>query len=155
MEAGDAGAKRSPRKDPMSNLFSATRLYRDQHDRLRAHVAKMFDAKTDSESKTLLAQLAGSVKMHLKAEDDSLYPRLLAHHDAAVRRKAAELQRSMGDLAGAFDAFYARWIKPGAIAADPRGYDDEMKSVVAALAMRMDLEDRDLYDLADRALKAA
>jgi Hemerythrin HHE cation binding domain len=139
----------------MSNLFSVTRLYRDQHDRLRAHVAKMSDVKTDSERKTLLAQLAGSVKMHLKAEDDSLYPRLLAHHDAAVRRKAAELQRSMGDLAGAFDAFYARWIKPGAIAAQPRAYDDELTSVVAALATRMDLEDRDLYDLADRALEAA
>ncbi len=139
----------------MSNLFSVTRLYRDQHDRLPAHVAKMFDAKTDSERKPLLAQHAGSVKMHLKAEDDSLYPRLLAHHDVAVRRKAAELQQSMGDLAGAFDAFFARWIKPGAIAADPRTYDHEMKSVVAALATRMDLEDRDLYDLADRALKAA
>jgi hypothetical protein len=139
----------------MSNLFSVTRLYRDQHERLRAHVAKMFDATTDAERKTLLAQLAGSVKMHLKAEDDSLYPRLLAHHDAAVRHKAAELQRSMGDLAGAFDAFYARWIKPGAIVAEPQAYDDAMKSVVAALATRMDLEDGDLYDLADQALKAA
>jgi hypothetical protein len=139
----------------MSTLFSATRVYRDQHDRLRAHVAKMSEAKTDAEHKTLLAQLAGSVKMHLKAEDESLYPRLLVHHDAAVRRKAAELQRSMGDLAGAFDAFYVRWIKVGAIAADPRGYGTEMKSVVAALATRMDLEDRELYDLADRALKAA
>jgi hypothetical protein len=139
----------------MTNPFSVTRLYREQHDRLRAHVTKMFEAKTDAEHKTLLAQLAGSVKMHLKAEDDSLYPRLLAHNDPAVRRKAAELQQSMGNLAAAFDAFYVRWIKPGAIGADPHGYDTEMKSVVAALATRMDLEDRDLYDLADRSLEAA
>ncbi len=139
----------------MSNPFSVTRLYRDQHDRLRTHVTKMFEATTGSEHKTLLAQLAGSVKMHLKAEDDSLYPRLMAHADASVRSKAAELQRSMGNLAAAFDAFYARWIKPGAIAADPQGYGTEMKSVVALLATRMDLEDRELYDLADRALQAA
>ncbi len=139
----------------MITPFSVTRLYRDQHDRLRSHVMKMFEASTVSEHKTLLAQLAGSVKMHLKAEDDSLYPRLLAHADPAVRSKAAELQRSMGNLAAAFDAFYARWVKSGAIAANPQGYSTEMKSVVALLATRMDLEDRELYDLADRALKAA
>jgi hemerythrin HHE cation binding domain-containing protein len=139
----------------MSTPFSASRLFRDQHSRLRIHVTKMLEAKTDAEHKTLLAQLAGSVKMHLKAEDDTLYPYLLAHRDAAVRRKAAELQQSMGDLAQSFDAFYAHWIKPGAIAADLPGYHAEMRAVVDALAKRMDLEDRELYDLADRALTAA
>jgi hypothetical protein len=139
----------------MSTSFSATRLFREQHDRLRIHVTKMLEAKTDSEHRTLLAQLAGSVKMHLKGEDDTLYPHLLAHSDPAVRRKAAELQQSMGDLARTFDAFYAHWIKPGAIGADLSGYRTAMKGVVDALATRMDLEDRELYDLADRALTAA
>jgi hypothetical protein len=139
----------------MSTPFSATRLFREQHDRLRIHVTKMLEAKTDLEHRTLLAQLAGSVKMHLKAEDDTLYPYLLAHRDGAVRRKAAELQQSMGDLARTFDAFYARWIKPGAIAADLPGYRAAMCAVVEALGKRMDLEGRELYDLADRALTAA
>jgi hypothetical protein len=137
------------------NSFSATRLYREQHDRLRIHAAKMLAATTSDEHRTLLAQLAGSVKMHLKGEDDGLYPHLLAHRDPAVRRKAAELQRSMGDLAASFDAFYAQWIKPGAIPADVPGYRTRLTAIIDALSTRMDLEDRELYDLADRALTAA
>ena len=139
----------------MNNPFTVTRIYRDQHNRLRSHVTKMVGASSDSEHKTLLAQLAGSLKMHLKGEDDSLYPHLLAHQDPAVRDKAAQLQRSMGDLAASFDAFYAHWIKPGAIAADVPAYVTELKAVIDALATRMDLEDRELYDLADRALTTA
>ena len=139
----------------MNSTFSATRLYREQHDRLRSHVAKMLEANAEPEHKKLLAQLAGSVKMHLKAEDDSLYPHLLAHRDAAVRAKATQLKQSMGDLATTFDAFYTHWIKPGAIAADTPRYRSEMSAVIDALAARMDLEDRELYDLADRALLSA
>lgn len=132
--------------------FSATRLYRDQHDRLRAHVQKMIAATTEDEHKKLLAQLAGSVKMHLKGEDDSLYPHLLTHDDPAVRVKAKQLQDSMGELAAVFNAFYDEWIKPGAIAANTPAYIVAMNGVITALARRMDLEDRELYDLADHAL---
>ncbi len=135
--------------------YSQTKLYREQHGRLREHVAKMLPAADPAEKRTLLAQLAGQVKMHLKAEDDSLYPRLLAHGDPAVRVKAAELQRSMGMLAGSFTGFYEKWIKTGAIAADAAGYDRELRGVVEALANRMDMEDHELYDLADHALAAA
>jgi len=135
--------------------FSQTALYRDQHGRLREHAAKMLAAPGAAEHRTLLAQLAGQVKMHLKVEDDSLYPRLIAHSDAAVRDKARQLQTSMGALAGTFQAFYEKWIKAGAIAADEAAYVREMRAVIDALAKRMDMEDKELYDLADRALHAA
>ncbi len=133
---------------------SQTKLYREQHERLRAHAAKMLSATTDTEHRTLLAQLAGQVMMHLKGEDDSLYPRLLEHADPQVRAKAKELQESMGGLAAAFSSFYAKWIKSGAIASDVYGYTTEMRGVIQAFSQRMDLEDRALYDLADRALAA-
>ncbi len=135
--------------------YSQTNLYREQHGRLREHVGKMLSATDPAEQRTLLAQLAGQVKMHLKAEDDSLYPRLLSHGDAGVRVKAGELQRTMGSLAATFTQFYETWIKPGTIAADRAGYDRELRGIVDALAKRMDMEDRELYDLADRALSAA
>jgi len=95
------------------------------------------------------------VKLHLKGEDDSLYPRLLAHEDADVRAKANQLQRSIGGLATAFNAFYAKWIKPNAIGDDVDGYTVEMRDMVDALARRMDMEDNELYDLADRSLRGA
>ncbi|HZO92647.1 MAG TPA: hemerythrin domain-containing protein [Candidatus Baltobacteraceae bacterium] len=135
--------------------YSITKLYREQHARLREHAAKMAAAADPAEQRTLLAQFAGQVKMHLKAEDDSLYPRLLAHADGEVRNKAAELQRTMGLLAATFQAFYEKWIKPGAITANVAAYGAELRAVVDALAKRMDMEDRELYDLAERALTAA
>ncbi len=135
--------------------FSHTKLYRDQHGRLRELAGKMLSATTEAEHRALLAQLAGQVKMHLKGEDDVLYPRLLAHEDAAVRTKAKQLQQSMGELATVFQSFYATWIKAGAIAGDLPGYTVAMHGVVGALAKRMDLEDHDLYDLADRVFATA
>lgn len=133
---------------------SLTKLYREQHDRLRAHAAKMLAASSEPEHRTLLAQFAGQVMMHLKGEDESLYPRLLAHPDRQVRAKAQQLQDSMGGLATEFMRFYPKWIASGAIARDVPGYEAEMRSVVRAFADRMNLEDRELYDLADRALAA-
>ncbi len=138
--------------------MSQTRIYRDQHSRLRELAAAMLrlaETAPAAEHRTALAKLAGSVKMHLKGEDDSLYPRLLSHKDSDVRDKAAALKTSMGALAATFGGFYERWIKPGAIDADTRGYLAEMRGVIDALAKRMDLEDRELYDLADRTLAAA
>ncbi len=129
-------------------------MYRDQHDRLRAQATKIAQATGAAEHRTLLAQLAGQLKMHLKAEDDALYPRLLTHADAGVRAKAKELQDSMGGIAAAFMAFYEKWIKTDAIAADLAAYRNEVGSFLDALARRMELEDRELYDLADRALAA-
>lgn len=133
---------------------SETKLYRDQHDRLRAVAAKMLATTDHGEHRTLLAQLAGQLKMHLKMEDDALYPRLLSHIDPSVRAKATRLQESIGGLAAAFHAFYEKWIKPGAIALDEKGYTTEMCHVIDALTTRMDLEDDELYGLADGALAA-
>ncbi|HEX3466558.1 MAG TPA: hemerythrin domain-containing protein [Candidatus Elarobacter sp.] len=133
---------------------SQTKLYREQHDRLRAQAAKMLAATSDAEHRQLLAQFAGQVMMHLKGEDDSLYPRLLSHPDPQVRAKAKELQASMGGLAMTFKTYYEKWIASGAIARDTRGYEAEMRAVIRTFAERMDLEDRELYDLADRALAA-
>lgn len=137
----------------MTNVLE-TKLYRDQHGRLRALAAKMLAASDPVEQKTFLAQLAGQLKMHLKMEDDSLYPRLLSHVDPNVRAKAQRLQESNGGLAAAFQAFYEKWIKPGAIALDGQGYMTELCGVIHALMSRMDLEDAELYTLADGALAA-
>jgi hypothetical protein len=127
-----------------------TQLYRDQHGRLREHARAMLSAKAEADHRKLLAQLAGQVKMHLKAEDDSLYPRLLSHDDADVRTKAKKLQDSMGTIAHSFDGFYQKWITGGAIAGNTAGYLTEMRGIVNALSQRMDMEDRELYDFADK-----
>jgi hypothetical protein len=135
-----------------------TRLYREQHGRIRqlaAGLQRAASAPTPATDLRMeLARFSGAVKMHLLGEDEGLYPRLLGHADPAVRAKADAFQQSMGSLAAAFLAFYARWIKPGATEADPAGFRTELGDVLAALSRRMELEDGDLYVLADRELAA-
>ena len=136
-----------------------TRLYREQHGRIRRQATDLLRAAggetTATQLRMDLARLSGSVKMHLTGEDEGLYPRLLQHADPAVRAKAVAFQSSMGALAGAFVAFYEAWKKAGAIEADRPGFNARLGDVLAALGQRMDAEDGDLYALADRELAAA
>jgi hemerythrin HHE cation binding domain-containing protein len=136
-----------------------TRLYREQHGRIRRFAADLLRA-AGAEAPAIqlrmdLARLSGSVKMHLIGEDEGLYPRLLQHADPEVRAKAVAFQAGMGALAGAFGAFYETWKKAGAIEADRAGFNAQLGDVLNALGRRMDAEDADLYALADRELAAA
>lgn len=136
-----------------------TKTYREQHGRLRQILN---DLKTgdrqnapESEMRSHLARLSGLVKIHLTNEDEGLYPRLFAHQNDAVRKKAAQFQQTMGSLAKAFTDFYGKWTKGNAISADRAGFSKELAAVLGALSARMDLEDRELYALADRELATA
>jgi hypothetical protein len=135
-----------------------TRLYREQHGRIRQLAAGLQAAASAqapaADLRMELARFSGAVKIQLMVEDEGLYPRLLEHADPAVRDKATAFQQSMGSLAGTFLAFYERWVKTGAIEADPSGFRTELGDVLAALSRRMELEDGDLYLLADRELAA-
>jgi Hemerythrin HHE cation binding domain len=135
-----------------------TVMYREQHGRIRQK-SRELEAMDASGSAPItirltLAALSGTVSAHLANEDASLYPRLLEHANADVREKAAAFQQSMGTLAGAFTAFYDHWKTPGAIEGDRAGFFAALRGVLRALRERMDLEDGDLYALADRELAA-
>lgn len=135
-----------------------TVVYREQHGRIRQKSRELeaMDAAGAApvSIRLTLAGLSGTVNAHLANEDASLYPRLLDHPDAGVRDKAAAFQQSMGTLAGAFAAFYDQWKTPGAIEGDRAGFFAALRGVLKALRERMDLEDGDLYALADRELAA-
>lgn len=136
-----------------------TKIYREQHGRIRQQVRAMLalehGAADAFELQMQLGRLAGSVKMHLLAEDDGLYPRLLQHQDERVRTKAAEFQTSMGTLASAFLGFVETWRESGAIGKDRAAFFRDLRGVADALNRRMDLEDNELYALADRELALA
>lgn len=131
-----------------------TRLYREQHGRIRA-LARPLQSQGGSELsaaelRAALAKLAGAVKVHLRDEDANFYPVLSVSDDVDVRDTAIAFRTSMGGLAAAFNSFYERWVKPGAIEADRAGFLGDANIVLTQLAQRMDLEDRELYELADR-----
>jgi hemerythrin-like domain-containing protein len=104
--------------------------------------------------RALLSSLAGKLGVHLAMEDKALYPRLAedgAPPDAAL---AAAFMQEMGGLGAAFAAYNRNWPAP-AIAADPAGFARETRAVFAALARRIERENRQLYPIADRVLARA
>jgi hypothetical protein len=132
----------------------STRLYREQHTRIRALCRPLLDPKRTSASppalRAALAKLAGSVKLHLRDEDGRFYPRLLRDADDAVRSMAAAFQASMGNLAVDFAQYYEKWVRPDAIDAERARFFAETDRILDALLDRIEREDRELYERVDR-----
>jgi hypothetical protein len=134
-----------------------TQTYRDDHARF-VSLAGQITQKLSSETETkaaadeladLLAQLSGGLKVHLTMEDSALYPALARSHDPKVRRIAERFQSEMGGLKEAFGDYVKKWMVARNIEADPRGFAAETKQVFAALALRIERENNELYAAAD------
>ena len=136
-----------------------TMIYREQHGRIRQIVRDLLGCETsgasDLEVRTLLGRLTGTVKVHLTGEDSALYPRLLAHLDDGVREKAKEFHDSMGSLAGAYGAFAQKWTSGTILRDDRTGFFREFRDIADTLCRGIDLEDRELYTMADENLAVA
>ena len=133
-----------------------TKIYREQHGRLRQILREMSamerSGADDLDIRRTLGRLTGTVKIHLAGEDEGLYPRLASHSDAAVRAKAKQFQESMGGLAAAYLSFTEKWTDAAALRDDRAGFFREFGGVSKALNDRMELEDNELYEMADREL---
>lgn len=130
-----------------------TKLFRQQHGEiLRAldHVDGMCKNESEQTLCSELARLAGIVKLHLALEDKNLYPAMHKNADAQVRATAEEYQRTMGNLAPHYIAFHEKWIGAGAIAGDRAGFIKDFLQIRDALRTRIDLENRNLYDVVDQ-----
>ena len=57
----------------------------------------------------LLARFKGKLEVHAAMENEALYPRLHAHHDASVRETADRLLVKVGDLYQNVGAYLERW----------------------------------------------
>lgn len=102
---------------------------------------------------TELASVRGMLRdtlvRHLKCEDWALYPRLRATGDLAMNLLATEFVDDMGHLAADFSAYDMRWTAE-AVEADWAGFCTETKSILGAMARRIERENRDLYPVAER-----
>ena len=100
----------------------------------------------------LLSRLAGTLRVHVAMEDESLYPRLLAHADPRVRRKAREFLDEMGCIREVFVGYLRQWPSEGPIAARPDEFVADTRRVVGLLYERMQRENTELHRLADEAI---
>ena len=102
----------------------------------------------------LRRELTSTLIGHLKAEDWVLYPRLLASTDRKVADTARKFSEEMGGLAQAFTAYVEQWSATD-IERNWRGYCQETRSILEALACRITRENRELYPLLEALDRAA
>jgi hemerythrin-like domain-containing protein len=100
--------------------------------------------------RSLLAKLAGQVRVHLAIEDNALYPALIHHSDETIRSTAKRFIEEMGDLKAAFTAYMDRWPNSSTIDSHPRDFVLQTRQLFGALADRIDRENNELYTLVDR-----
>lgn len=128
-------------------------MYRSQHQellRLASEISTEGALPEAFEISLALARLKGVLGVHLKLEDDSLYPAMLDHPSADVRTKAEKYQREMGSLAATFASFYEKWASSNlAIQESPQEFQREWFNVRRALEARIQAEETDLYEAVD------
>lgn len=95
-------------------------------------------------------QLARLLMTHLAMEDRLFYPALQRMADSAARETGARFQTEMGGLGASFSTYMAHW-SDDRVAADWPGFCAATRALLAALANRIEREDRQLYPLVERA----
>lgn len=129
-----------------------TNVYRRQHAEIRRLLERLerlvpLDADV---CRSLHAKLAAMLRVHFGMEDRALYPRMMTHDDPLVRETAMEYRQSMGQLASASEAFSRKWGGRGAIEESPDHFWLAQRAFAQALKERMDMEDTNLFELAER-----
>lgn len=95
-----------------------------------------------------IGKLSGTLVLHLKSEDEFLYPSLLKSTDPAVRRTAEAFNREMGTLAQEFMGYKSQYMLASNIKADIQKFIGDTQKIVKALKNRLDREDLSIYQLA-------
>ncbi len=97
-----------------------------------------------------IASLAGLLKMHLKHEDEVLYPKLKASTDLKVRQTAERFISEMGGLSKVFDEYRTSYKSSTQIKDTPAAFIKDTQKIIDALRKRVQKEDQELYLLAER-----
>ena len=127
---------------------------RDHHVVLRFLVGELGkNGITPDASLGLLKRLRSVLLVHLKLEDDWLYPQMQRSANDVVRRKSQTYSREMGGLKENFVTLWEAWSRPGEIARNPDVWRAEWSAFQNVITERMDREDHDLYVAAEASLK--
>lgn len=130
--------------------------FQNDHEGIQGCIATLREltragvAANAKEIATAIVQMSGKIKLHLAAEDATLYPAMEKSTNAEAMRTARSFRSEMGLLAKAYAVFVARWNTPTSLANDPEGFRADANEVLKALFQRMQREDRQLYPLAQR-----
>jgi len=96
-----------------------------------------------------LSSLMGKLMVHLAAEDQVLYPELLKHSDPNVVQTARKYLQELGNIKGLFAEYNNKWAIAPLIKNKPEEFIKETKELFSTLRKRIELEEKELYRLAD------
>ena len=99
----------------------------------------------------VLSRLSGTLKVHLTAEDNQLYPELLTSKDGKIKSVAETFVREMGGVKDFLNRYVNKWISAENIQKDPNGFVAETQTLLDALVQRIDKENKELYEMVDKA----
>lgn len=97
-----------------------------------------------------IAKLAGLLKIHLKHEDEVLYPKLKTSKDLKVRQTTECFINEMGGLSSAFDEYRRLYKNSNYIKDNPDEFIRDTEAIIDALRKRVKKENEDLYLLAEQ-----
>lgn len=134
----------------------ATEKFRHQHaeimeivTEIRTHLVRDKVAEDASDISRLLARFMGKLNVHLSMEDKSLYPKLLAHHDAHVQSMTQKFITEMGGIADAVGEYKAKWSSSRVMQAEPEEFIAQTRRLFSALEKRVKSENTILYKALD------
>ena len=134
--------------------MSRTQTFRRQHGELQRIAAELTKLAlvpgTPAESiRATLGRFVGKLRVHARMETDALYPRLMTHEDAEIRRRSERLHAELGPLYGLVDEFVERWGTAEAIDQRRIRFRIDLARMLAKLGWRMRRENEELYPMAD------
>lgn len=102
-----------------------------------------------------IGALAGKLSIHLKSEDDYLYPLLINSSDSRTNMTAKKFQQEMGNIAQSFLDYKANYLSSSRIKHESDKFVADTKVIISALRMRIKKEDELLYSLLEKSASSA
>lgn len=142
------------RDDFQGHVMGRTTIWSQQHRTITASIAELAAIIASGCRADLLAvqlgigRLTALLRLHLRQENDFLYPDLLESSDPAVAETARAFQAEAGELWQQYEHFIRRWPSRHVMAADFEQFRGEARVIFEAIDDRCRREDKHLLPLA-------
>ncbi|NML17301.1 hemerythrin domain-containing protein [Azohydromonas caseinilytica] len=130
--------------------------FKDQHTQILDSIAKLRRhahagiAEHADQIAQLIVSMSAVIKLHLAAEDHTLYPALEAASNPQLARLGRQLQIEMASIAADYGAFARQWNTASQVRADPEGFRAQANQVLRTLYERIKHENHDFYPAVER-----
>lgn len=95
-----------------------------------------------------IGTLTGILLMHLKYEDEHLYPLMLQHSNEEIRKISTQFNKEMGDLYSLFEQYKDKYLrKPGAMVENPSEFIKDTNAILYSISKRVEKEEHELFPL--------